>query len=459
MDWSELTASSLRVLQPTLRRVGSPLCNLHLLLFGTCLVRRRGLREPSFWSDQRCCCIDELTPMLINQPAIETRFHGAIPEGEPSNSPAMRLRMQHRITETSSRRTRFRRNPIGTARSKNADFKTNAFVENLAAFAIFAVDLHPSMENSRHDRITRSLHSPHAPQNKNGALRMSQTIIRLFCLKSLKYNANRASEEGRKLKGIFFALALVLVPLHADTITVTSPFTGSALPNVRHVDINEFVSVQQFDPALGVLNSIDLSLYEDVALTWNIVTHPFVSLFSLGGFTDFGEDEHFNFLGVDMRYVDGLVFGGAPWFCNAPPSYPLPCPNQTVSLADSGPVSLAGNITDSTSTAHSDSHARGTISGAFTPDLSAFIGTSYAALPIGFSIDAFAQNNTLGMVIGDLIGSQVGYGSLTLKYNYTPTPIVESPVSAAPEPRYLWLLLATALLILIPQNILARHRK
>jgi hypothetical protein len=233
---------------------------------------------------------------------------------------------------------------------------------------------------------------------------------------------------------ILFSLALFAPTLvHADMVdfyqvhAVTTTPSGSG-----HIELSDSFTLPQFDPSLGMLNSILFDVELGGQLTWNQFYMPDIA--SL----DFEVNTTVSALGLTVTHNEAPVYGNAGLgICNWG-NWTQPCVPAHSNISDDGGVALYGSLGDGSSTVTDLNFYRG-LNGALPTSLDAYTGLSTFTLPVSFSIDARSLSYNL---IGDLTGPQNLVTYVGWEYDYTPTPVIET-VSAAPEPGTFGLCAAT----------------
>jgi hypothetical protein len=216
---------------------------------------------------------------------------------------------------------------------------------------------------------------------------------------------------------VLFTFLLVTVAVQADVVSYTASATDSQPAN-QPMNFDDSLTIHQFDPSLGTLNSIDVTANATGILSWNMVSVP------LTFYNDYIVTSFLNFMDVTaedpQEFIDDGIFTG----CGSGP-YP-PCPGVQTRLTSYFPVYIHGALTDGAFTFRGSpfSSDLGTLPGS----LDQFIGVSDITLPISAKVFAYYG----GPGVGFLDGTQQVTFNLSLDYNYTPV----SPPSITPEPRW-----------------------
>ncbi len=213
-------------------------------------------------------------------------------------------------------------------------------------------------------------------------------------------------------------LALLALPLPASTISYTSTVSDTSPAIGNAVTFSGLLTMQQFDPSLGTLDSIMFSLYHTGYLWQDVV--------SSGGYKDYIVSGSLSFFGVtepiwtDEMYtpVTGTYRTNVSYF-------------NGVHMD-----AMKGTIMAQSDTFQRWASGQGYMTFATHPsDLGMFFGTGAILLPVESNLVArFTGGSTL-------LPEQTAGWSIDYQYNYT-APIQISEITTAPEPRTLILLAA-----------------
>lgn len=214
----------------------------------------------------------------------------------------------------------------------------------------------------------------------------------------------------------------------ADVISHTVSATDSG-----DLSFSAILSVPQFNPALGTLNSMSYRLGISGQLTWEVITFP------SGAWLDFFVTATTSFLGATQIDANDMLTSTP--LCI--PGTPGPCAHVATGLRDvfDCPLIMGGTLSATGFQFSNLSHCRGGIVGSGAGTLATFTGNSQTLVPVSTSVlanpGAFSSPWTGAVQFGQ------AQWDLSLTYNYTPTPPIH-----APEPRWLALPLLCALLLM-----------
>jgi hypothetical protein len=213
---------------------------------------------------------------------------------------------------------------------------------------------------------------------------------------------------------LFLGLFIAARPASADSILTVSSFASS--------DPFAPINVTPFDPALGTLDSVNVGITGTLVVSGvntaffaGTVPIPYDYQFLVHQSFDGFADTFFDFNGDATFFLPNHASGLGESFSIAT--------NFSYTFTANATTDLTGFIFPSTSS---------TI-GALQPPLSGISGqradfyeTSFPIHEIDLSQNAFVQFNPVPVVISDVFSA----GSMTIQYNYSPTP----PPTTTPVP-------------------------